>query len=171
MPARNNLCNTATELQRSSRTQAGPVALADLDRCNGTATVVKRARHQPTMDERRQRKQAMSGTERSRRSRERKREREAAEGGAKRASFREEARVSMQQQAIRAGVERHELHRGWRDREGRWHGILEVIFDDIAPDPALEDERQQQAEADGTWPTFTVNPDAAPQIPSAEGER
>jgi hypothetical protein len=153
MPDKKKLCNNATGLQRSSRTQAAPVASADQGRCNGTATVVKRARHQPTMDERRQRKQAMSGTERSRRSRERKREREAEEGGAKQANFRAEARVSMQRASIRAGVEPHELHRGWRDREGRWHGILDVLFEDIAPDPALEDERQQQAEADGTWPS------------------
>lgn len=120
--------------------------------CNGTA-VVKRARHQPTMEERRLRKQAMTGTERSRRSRERKREREAEEGATKQEVFLAEARVSMQRQAIRAGVEVHELHRGWRDREGCWHDILAVLFEDIAPDPALEDERQAQAEADGTWPT------------------
>jgi len=113
---------------------------------------MKRARHQPTMQERRERKQAMTSTERSRRSRERKKEREAAEGVTKQERFAAEARVHMQRQAIRAGVELHELHRGWRDREGRWHDMLEVLFTDAAPEPALEDERQRAAEADGTWP-------------------
>jgi hypothetical protein len=117
---------------------------------------MKRARHQPTMQERRERKQAMSGTERSRLSRERKREREAAEGATKQERLRAEARANMQRQAIRAGVEVHELHRGWCDREGCWHHILDVLFEDTAPDPALEDERQAKAEADGTWPEFTV---------------
>ncbi len=147
------------------------MASADQGRCNGTATVVKRARHQPTMEERRQHKQAMSGTERSRRSRERKREREADEGVTKKERQREQSRVNMQRQAIREGVELHELHRGWRDREGRWHDLLEVIFEDIAPDPALGDERQQQAEADGTWPEFTVKPDADVQIPSPKATK
>jgi hypothetical protein len=113
---------------------------------------VKRARPNLTMEQRRQHKQAMTGTERSRRSRERKREREAAEGTTEKERFRADARVHMQRQAIRAGVEVHELHRGWRDREGNWHDLRDVLFDDIAPDPALEDERQAQAEADGTWP-------------------
>jgi hypothetical protein len=104
------------------------------------------------MEQRRQQKQAMTGTERSRRSRERKKEREAAEGVTKQERFAEEARVHMQRRAIRAGVELHELHRGWRDCEGCWHDMLEVLFDDTAPDPALEDGRQEQAEADGRWP-------------------
>jgi hypothetical protein len=118
---------------------------------------MKRARPNLTAEQRRQHKQAMTGTERSRRSRERKREREAAEGGTKQERFREQAKVHMQRQAIREGVELHELHRGWRDREGRWHDIRDVLFDDIAPEQALEDERQAQAEAAGTWPE-SVNP-------------
>jgi hypothetical protein len=118
---------------------------------------MKRARPNLTMEQRRQRKQAMTGTERSRRSRERKKEREAAEGVTTQERFAEEARVHAQQRAIRAGVELHELHRGWRDREGCWHDMLEVLFDDTAPDPALEDERQAKAEAEGAWPA-SVNP-------------
>jgi hypothetical protein len=117
---------------------------------------MKRARPNLTMEQKRQRKAAMTGTERSRRSRERKREREAAEGGTKQERFREESKVHMQRQAIRTGVKLHELHRGWRDREGGFHDMREILFDDIAPDPALEDERQAQAEADGTWPEFTM---------------
>lgn len=138
------------------------MASADLHRCNGTATVVKRARHQPTMEERRLHKQAMSGTERSRRSRERKKEREAAEGTTKQDRHREQSKVHMQQQAIREGVEVHELHRGWRDREGRWHDIREILFMQTEADTScllthvLEGERQAQAEADGAWPEFTV---------------
>jgi len=38
MQAGFSLCNNATGLQRSSRTQAAPVASADPHRCNGTAT-------------------------------------------------------------------------------------------------------------------------------------
>lgn len=117
---------------------------------------MKRARPDLTMEQRRQRKAAMTGTERSRRSRERKREREAEEGATKQERFRAEARVHQQRQAIRAGVELHELHRCWRDREGEVHDMREILFHDIAPEPALEDERQAQAEADGTWPEFTV---------------
>ncbi len=30
--------------------------------------------------------------------------------------------------------------------------MLEVLFDDTAPEPALEDERQEQTEVDGRWP-------------------
>ena len=112
---------------------------------------MKRTRPNLTMEQRRQRKQAMTGTERSRRSRERKKEREAAEGVTKRERFREESRVHAQRRAIRAGVELHELHRGWRDREGSWHDSREVLFADECCSPDLEDERQAQAEADGTW--------------------
>jgi hypothetical protein len=117
---------------------------------------MKRARPDLTMQQRRDRKQAMTSTERSRRSRERKREREAAEGGTNRERHRERSKVHMQRQAIREGVDVADLHKCWRDREGKLHDLRESLFTDIWIEPALEDERQAQAEADGTWPEFTV---------------
>ncbi len=63
----------------------------------------------------------------------------------------ERSKASRERQAIRAGVEVIDLHRGWRDREGSLHDIREVLFMDTW-DTALEDERQVQAEAEGTWP-------------------
>jgi hypothetical protein len=122
---------------------------------------MKRARPDLTMEQRRQRKQAMTGTERSRRSRERKAEREEAEGGTKQERHREGSQVHLQQQAIRAGVETTDVYRCWRDREGEVHDMREILFHDIAPEPALEDERQAAAEADGTWPEFTMKEEAA----------
>lgn len=63
----------------------------------------------------------------------------------------EASRVSRERLAIRTGVEVIDLHRGWRDRGGCWHDMREVLFMDTW-DALLEDERQAQAEADGTWP-------------------
>jgi len=76
----------------------------------------------------------------------------AAQKAQAQALWAEQGRISRERQAIRNGVELHELHRGWRDREGCWHNLRDILFDEIAPDPVLEDERQAQAEADGTWP-------------------
>jgi hypothetical protein len=99
---------------------------------------MKRARPDLTMEQRRQRKQAMSGTERSRRSRERKREREAAESTTKQERFRDEAKVHMQHQAIREGVDVADLNRCFRDREGRLHDLREILFADVYPEqPSL----------------------------------
>lgn len=117
---------------------------------------MKRARPNLTMEQRRQQKRAMTGTERSRRSRERKAEREAAEGTTKRDRFRDESKVHMHQQAIRAGVEVHQVNRCWRDRGGELHEMREILFADVYPEQALEDGRQAQAEADGSWPEFTM---------------
>jgi len=68
----------------------------------------------------------------------------------------EKFKVRMKQWAIRDGVDVTDLHRLWRDREGNLHDLREIMFDDIAPDPTLQDERQAQAEADGTWPEVKV---------------
>jgi hypothetical protein len=81
------------------------------------------------------------------------------------------ARVSAQRKAIREGVELHELHRGWRDREGCWHDLRDILFYDIAPDPTLEDERQAQAEADGTWPEVTTTASASRRSPRSRATR
>ena len=66
----------------------------------------------------------------------------------------ERGRVSREQQAIRAGVEVTDLHKRFRDREGNLLDCREILFMDTW-DVALEDERQAEAEADGTWPVFT----------------
>jgi hypothetical protein len=72
----------------------------------------------------------------------------------------ERGRVSRERQAIRAGVEVTDLHKRFRDREGNLIDCREILFMDTW-DVALEDERQAQAEADGTWPEFTAKEEAA----------
>jgi hypothetical protein len=67
----------------------------------------------------------------------------------------ERCKVGERQQAIRLGVEVGDVYLRFRDREGNPHDLREILFMDTW-DTALEDERQAQAEADGTWPEFTV---------------
>jgi hypothetical protein len=87
----------------------------------------------------------------------------AAQKAQAQALWAEQGRISRERQAIRNGVELHELHRGWRDREGNWCEGRDALFTDEWPDPALEDERQAQAEASNQWP------DVSAGIPSSEG--
>ena len=116
---------------------------------------MKRARHQPTMDERRQRKQAMSGTERSRRSRERKAAEDATKQDRNREWMKAETKVTAAREGIRKGVDPTDAYLQFRDREGSIRDVRELLITDTFDIP-LEDERQAQAEADGTWPEFTV---------------
>jgi len=67
----------------------------------------------------------------------------------------ERSKVSLQRQAIRAGVEPIDVNRNFRDREGNLRDLREILWMDDW-DSALESERQRAAEADGTWPE--VNP-------------
>lgn len=109
---------------------------------------MKRGRPKLTPEQRRERKQAMTGTERSRRSRERKKEREAAESATDK---KRRSEVPTQRRAIRAGVEVGQAYTSFRTREGNLIDPREILFTDTW-DSALEDERQRAAEADGTWP-------------------
>jgi hypothetical protein len=76
--------------------------------------------------------------------------------------------VIQAQDAIRTGSDQPLL--SFRDREGNLHDLRNLLISDAweVLDTALEDERQQQAEADGTWPELTVNPDAPTGIPSSK---
>ncbi len=67
----------------------------------------------------------------------------------------ERSKASIQRQAIRAGVEPIDVNRTFLDREGNLRDLRDLLITD-AWDGALEDERQRAAEADGTWPEFTV---------------
>jgi hypothetical protein len=106
---------------------------------------------------------ALSNAERQRRFKERRRKAEEAElrarwkreDGASQEAMKESTKATAQRIAIRAGVEPVEASRNFRDREGNLHDIREILLMDTW-DTALEDERQAQAEADGTWPEVTV---------------
>jgi hypothetical protein len=74
----------------------------------------------------------------------------------------ERREASIQQQAIRKGVETGDVYLRFLDREGNLRDLRDLLVTDTW-DGALEDERQQQAEVDGSWP------DAPVQIPIAEG--
>lgn len=102
---------------------------------------------------------ALSNAERQRKFKQRRRE---AEEDALRKQWKREDKVASeatkastkataQRIAIRAGVEPVEASRNFRDREGNLHDIREILLMDTW-DTALEDERQAQAEAEGTWP-------------------
>jgi hypothetical protein len=78
----------------------------------------------------------------------------------------EEFKVRSQQHAIRMGVETGDEGLRFRDGGGRLHDIRNTLIADTwdaYPDAALQDERQAEAETEGTWP------DAPAQIPIAEG--
>jgi hypothetical protein len=102
---------------------------------------------------------ALSNAERQRRFKERRRkaeeaelrERWAREDKVGQETRKAETKVIAERQAIRAGVEPIDVNKRFRDREGNLHDTREILFMDTW-DAALEDERQAQAEADGTWP-------------------
>jgi hypothetical protein len=102
---------------------------------------------------------ALSNAERQRKFKQRRRE--AEEDALRRQWKREDkvasaatkasTKVTAQRIAIRSGVEPIEASRNFRNREGNLHDLREILTMDTW-DTALEDERQERAEAEGTWP-------------------
>jgi hypothetical protein len=75
-------------------------------------------------------------------------------------------KIRSRQEAIRLGVDVADVGLMFVDREGQVHDIRNTLIADTwdaYPDAALQDERQAEAETEGTWP------DAPVQIPIAEG--
>jgi hypothetical protein len=97
----------------------------------------------------------LTNAEKQRQYRERKREREEAERRSKAGKAARQRRAELdalvKREAIRTGVEPVDVHKRVLDREGNLLDLREILTMDTW-DTALEDERQAEAEADGSWP-------------------